>query len=159
MMKTRLIRILFVMFSSVLLLSACAEEYDDTADAGTDFLEANKTQAGVVVTASGLQYKVEYDNPYGLYPHQNSVLKIVYNGYFIDGTPFATTDSFKYISYSDLPVGMQEAVRRMKIGSKWRIWLPSDLAYGSDGLTNSAGDFIVDPNSAVYYDVQILDEY
>ena len=58
-----------------------------------------------------------------------------------------------------MPAGMQEAVRKMRIGSKWRIWVPAELAYGSDGLTDSVGAYLIDPNTVLIYDIEILAEY
>lgn len=157
MMKNRFLKLLLFLFALLLAFSSCKEEYEDTKDAGNNLLEANKNEAGVVVTASGLQYKVIYNNPYGIYPRLTGSLLINRTGYFLDGTVYEPS-SIKWEAYSDLPNGMQEAVRKMRIGSKWRIWMPAELAYGADGVTNSGGGYAVDPNTVLVYDLEILEE-
>lgn len=157
-MKNRFLKLLLFLFALLLAFSSCKEEYEDTKDAGNNLLEANKNEAGVVVTASGLQYKVIYNNPYGIYPRLNGYLQITRACYFIDGSTYQEEATY-LDTYTSMPAGMQEAVRKMRIGSKWRIWVPAELAYGSDGLTDSVGAYLIDPNTVLIYDIEILAEY
>lgn len=158
-MNKTVIRRLFYILALALALVSCAEEFDDTSQAGKDFLEANKANSDVCVTASGLQYKVIKDNPYGIYPRIiTGYIKLNLTGYFLDGTVYESGEGKTYL-YSSLISGLKEAVRRMKIGSKWRVWIPSGLAFGSDGVTDSSGAYLVDPNTTMIYDVELLEEY
>lgn len=157
-MKNNFLKIFLSLTFALLLLGACKDEYDDTKQAGQDFLAANKLNPGVIETASGLQYFVYNDNPYGFYPRATTTqFTMNLHGYFIDGTEFDSYDN-KIITYQSLPTGLKEVVRRIRIGSKWRVWIPSSLAYGSDGLTNDNGGYKVDPNSVLIYDIEILSE-
>lgn len=158
-MKIKSLKLVFFVLVLSLALGACKAEYDDTAQVGEDFLEANKANSDVNVTASGLQYKVINDNPYGIYPRLTGFVYVYYKSYFIDGSPckksYTDTASVAYLQQN---AGLQEAIRKMRIGSKWRIWIPSNLAYGSDGLKDTDGSYIVDPNTVLMYDIELLGE-
>ena len=150
MMKNRFLKLLLFLFALLLAFSSCKEEYEDTKDAGNNLLEANKNEAGVVVTASGLQYKVIYNNPYGIYPRLNGYLQITRACYFIDGSTYQEEATY-LDTYTSMPAGMQEAVRKMRIGSKWRIWVP--VSWPVQG--NVILDYSMD--STIYFPT--LDQY
>lgn len=120
---------------------------------GEEFLAKNKTKAGVVTTPSGLQYKVLVEGT-GPKPKATDTVDCHYEGYLLDGTVFDS--SYKRGQSAQFPVngvipGWVEALQMMPVGSKWQLFIPSDLAYGEYG----AGDTI-EPNSTLIFDVELL---
>lgn len=104
-----------------------------TKQAGEKFLAENKQKEGVVVTASGLQYKVLTQGT-GAVPTADDKVTVRYEGRLLDGTVFDSsykrnpnTASFKV---SNLIKGWVEALQLMPVGSKWELYIPYDLAYG-----------------------------
>ena len=123
-------------------------------EAGLKFLEENKKKEGVQVTASGLQYQVLTMGE-GDKPKATSTVRCHYEGCLIDGSIFDS--SYKRNQPADFPVnqvipGWTEALQLMPVGSKWRLFIPSELGYGEHG----AGDMIA-PNSVLIFDVELLD--
>lgn len=121
---------------------------------GTAFLEKNKAAEGVKVTASGLQYKVISEGK-GESPKDDSTVKVHYAGRLIDGTEFDS--SIKRGQPAEFPVGgvirgWTEALKMMKVGDKWQITLPSDLAYGPQGQPPT-----IPPDSVLIFDVELLE--
>ena len=122
--------------------------------AGEDFLAANKTQAGVTTLPSGLQYLIVKEGT-GPKPTLTDKVKCHYHGTLIDGTVFdSSVDRGQPI---DFPVngvirGWVEALQLMPVGSKWKLFIPADLAYGD----NQAGAKIA-PGSALIFDVELLE--
>lgn len=121
--------------------------------AGEEFLAKNKNNEGVVTTASGLQYKVLVAGS-GAKPKETDTVDCHYEGRLIDGTIFDS--SYKRGQSAQFPVngvipGWVEALQLMPVGSKWQLYIPSDLAYGEYG----AGETI-EPNSTLIFDVELL---
>jgi len=120
---------------------------------GKEYLEANKAKPGVVVTASGLQYKVI--NPgSGASPKATSTVKVHYRGTLIDGTEFDS--SLKRGQPAQFPVngvikGWTEALQLMKKGAKYELTIPSELAYGP----RDSGS--IPANSVLNFEVELLD--
>jgi FKBP-type peptidyl-prolyl cis-trans isomerase len=121
--------------------------------AGAAFLAANKNKEGVVTTASGLQYKVlkKGDGPK---PQNNDKVTVHYRGTLLDGTEFDS--SYKRGKPATFQVngvirGWTEALQLMNVGSKYQLFIPSDLAYGTRGAGRKIG-----PNSALIFDVELL---
>ena len=119
---------------------------------GTDYLEKNKKKDGVKVTDSGLQYEVIKEGK-GPKPKDSDVVEVHYKGTFIDGKEFDS--SYKREKPAKFPVkgvikGWTEALQLMPVGSKWRLVIPSDIAYGSHG--NSS----IPPNSVLVFEVELL---
>jgi len=122
--------------------------------AGAEFLAENAKKEGIVVTASGLQYEIITAGS-GAKPTASSRVKTHYHGTLIDGTVFDS--SVQRGQPIDFPVngviaGWTEALQLMPVGSKWRLYIPSELAYGARG----AGDAIA-PHSALIFDVELLE--
>lgn len=122
-------------------------------EAGNAFLEKNKTQKGVVTTTSGLQYTVLQEGN-GPKPKASDTVRCHYEGRLIDGTVFDS--SYRRNQPADFPVnqviaGWVEALQLMPVGSKWRLFVPSELAYGEHG----AGD-VIRPHSTLIFDVELL---
>ncbi|QES88228.1 FKBP-type peptidyl-prolyl cis-trans isomerase [Rhizosphaericola mali] len=121
--------------------------------AGEEFLEKNKRDASVVVLPDGLQYKILTPGT-GLKPTLQDTVKVHYTGKLIDGTVFdSSVDRGEPL---DIPVsgvikGWTEALQLMPVGSKWRLYIPSALAYGN----RQAGP-VIKPGSALVFDVELI---
>lgn len=120
---------------------------------GRKFLAENKKKQGVVELPSGLQFTVLTEGE-GEVPTINDQVKCHYHGTLIDGTVFDS--SVERGQPAVFPVngviqGWVEALQLMSIGSKWRLFIPSELAYGNNG----AGG-VIGPNSTLIFDVELL---
>jgi len=120
---------------------------------GQDFLAENKTKDGVVTLPSGLQYKILTAGT-GPKPTASDTVVCNYRGTFIDGTEFDS--SYKRNQPATFPVngvikGWTEALQLMPVGSKWQLFIPSELAYGSRG----AGG-VIGPNKTLVFEVELL---
>lgn len=121
---------------------------------GEKFLAENGKKQGVKTTASGLQYKIEKEGT-GVLPADTSVVKVHYKGTLLDGTEFDS--SYKRGEPAEFPVnrviaGWTEALQLMPVGSKWTLYIPSDLAYGPRGTQGAIG-----PNETLIFEVELLD--
>lgn len=122
--------------------------------AGQEFLEINKGKAGVVVLPSGLQYQI-INKGEGKIPVATDQVKVHYHGTLIDGTVFDSSvqrGAPATFGVTQVISGWVEALQLMPVGSKWRLFIPSELAYGESG----AGQHI-EPNSTLIFDVELLD--
>jgi len=120
---------------------------------GLEFLEANKSKPGVTVTASGLQYVIMKAGT-GSKPGLNDKVSCHYHGTLIDGTVFdSSVDRGQPASFpvSGVIPGWTEALQMMPVGSKWKLFLPSNLAYGERGAGGKIG-----PNSVLVFEVELL---
>ena len=121
--------------------------------AGEKFLAENKTKEGVVTLPSGLQYKIlEAGN--GPKPKASDSVKCHYEGRLINGAVFDS--SIRRGEPAEFPVsgviaGWVEALQLMNTGSKWQLYIPSELAYGSRGAGQSIG-----PDETLIFDVELL---
>lgn len=130
------------------------ERLEFNKKAGEEFLNINKGKAGVVTLPSGLQYQVLKQGE-GAKPAASDKVKCHYHGTLINGTVFDSSvqrGEPAVFGVSQVIPGWVEALQLMPVGSKWRLFIPSDLAYGEHG----AGDAI-EPNSALVFDVELLD--
>jgi len=119
--------------------------------AGDAFLAKNKTKEGVKVTDSGLQYKVIKAGT-GPTPSPNDTVRCNYRGTLIDGQEFDASKG-KPIEFPVLGVipGWTEALQKMKVGGKWQLLIPADLAYGDQ----QRGPLIA-PGSTLVFDIELL---
>lgn len=142
----------------MLVFAGCKDEYGDTRDAGTAYLSLNADQDGVECLPNGLQYKKYYaDNEtWPVPPSLPTYVNANYTAMFINGDTLSSGKNVT-LGYSVLVKGLQVSIRHMRIGSKWRIWIPYDLAYGSKGLDESG--MKVDPYTALIYDFELLGAY
>jgi FKBP-type peptidyl-prolyl cis-trans isomerase FklB len=120
---------------------------------GAKFLAANKTKEGVKTTASGVQYKVMTEGT-GASPKATDTVKVNYRGTTIDGTEFDS--SYKRGQAATFPVnrvikGWTEALQLMKVGSKYQLFIPPDLAYAERGAGSDIG-----PNATLIFEVELL---
>lgn len=130
------------------------EKLELNKKAGEEFLKINKERAGVVTLPSGLQYQVLQKGT-GEKPTASDKVKCHYHGTLINGNVFDSSvqrGEPAVFGVSQVIPGWVEALQMMEVGSKWRLFIPSDLAYGEHG----AGEAI-EPNSALVFDVELLD--
>ena len=116
------------------------------------FLEQNKQKDGVMTTESGLQYLILSAGK-GNNPTLNDNVTVHYHGTLIDGTIFDSSVDRKQpatFPLNGVIPGWQEALQMMSVGSKWKIFIPSELAYGESG-TGAIG-----PNSTLIFEVELL---
>ena len=116
------------------------------------FLEQNKQKDGVMTTESGLQYLILSEGR-GNNPTLNDNVTVHYHGTLIDGTIFDSSVDRKQpatFPLNGVIPGWQEALQMMSVGSKWKIFIPSELAYGESG-TGAIG-----PNSTLIFEVELL---
>lgn len=121
---------------------------------GDAFLEENKQKEGVVTLPSGLQYKVLKEGN-GPKPKENDTVIAHYVGKLLDGTQFDSSyDRGKplTIQVNRVIPGWTEALQLMPVGSKWELYIPSNLAYGARG-----GGSVIPPNATLIFDVELLD--
>ena len=126
---------------------------DANKKAGQEFLAENGKRDGVVTTASGLQYEVLTEGN-GVQPGPDDVVTVHYTGKLIDGTVFdSSVERGEPATFGVMQVipGWVEALQLMKAGSTWRLYIPSDLAYGPRG----AGG-VIGPNATLIFDVELL---
>ena len=129
------------------------EEGKANKDKGAKFLEENKKKPNVKTTASGLQYEVLTEGK-GTPPKATDTVKVHYRGTLVDGTEFDS--SYKRGQPAEFPVngvipGWTEALQLMKPGGKWKLYIPSDLAYGEMGRPS------IPPNSVLIFEVELLE--
>lgn len=129
------------------------ESADKNQKDGEKFLAENKKKEGVKTTASGLQYKV-LKSGNGKTPKATDTVKVHYHGTLIDGTVFDS--SVERGEPASFPVnrvipGWTEVLQLMKEGDKWQVYIPSQLAYGTESPSPKIG-----PNSTLIFDVELL---
>lgn len=122
-------------------------------EAGEAFLAKNKTQPGVQVTASGLQYKILTEGT-GKSSKATDTVTVNYRGVTIDGKEFDS--SYKRNEPISFPVngvikGWTEALQMMKEGAKWQLFIPANLAYGSRQMGPD-----IAPDSVLIFDVELI---
>jgi FKBP-type peptidyl-prolyl cis-trans isomerase FklB len=122
--------------------------------AGDAFLAANKTKEGVVTLPSGLEYKIIKAGT-GPKPTAEDTVLCHYRGTLVDNTEFDS--SYKRNEPLKIPVGgvikgWTEAIQLMPVGSKWQLFIPSDLAYGERGAPGSP----IGPNSTLIFEVELI---
>lgn len=120
---------------------------------GDTFLAENKTKPGVVTLPDGLQYKVLVEGN-GKQPKDTDTVSVNYAGTLIDGTEFDS--SYKRGQPTSFPVnavipGWTEALKLMKVGSTWELYIPAALAYGAQGVPP-----VIGPNQTLIFKVELL---
>jgi FKBP-type peptidyl-prolyl cis-trans isomerase len=131
------------------------ESVTKNASEGKKFLEENGKKEGVVTTATGLQYKVLTSGPAdGKSPTNTNTVKVHYEGKLLDGNVFDSSLGGKPIEFGVTGViaGWTEALKLMKPGDKWELYIPSELAYGEQGMGGDIG-----PNATLIFQVELLE--
>ena len=130
-----------------------AEKFEMNKQVGEEFLRINKEKRGVVTLPSGLQYEVIKTGD-GPKPGSDDKVRCHYHGTLVDGRVFDSSvqrGKPAVFGVSQVIRGWTEALQLMNVGSKWRLFIPSDLAYGAHG----AGEAI-EPNMTLIFDVELL---
>ncbi|KPW35699.1 FKBP-type peptidyl-prolyl cis-trans isomerase FklB [Pseudomonas coronafaciens pv. atropurpurea] len=136
-----------------IMQAEAAAKAEQAAGAGKAYLAENAKREGVTTLASGLQFEVLTAGD-GAKPTREDQVRVHYHGTLIDGTVFDS--SYDRGEPAEFPVsgviaGWTEALQLMNSGSKWRVYVPSELAYGAQGVGSIA------PHSVLVFDVELLD--
>lgn len=127
-------------------------QFGPNKEEGEKFLAENATKEGVQVTESGLQYKIEKEGK-GKKPSATDRVKVHYHGYLIKGFVFDSSverGEPAVFGVNQVIAGWTEALQLMKVGSKWTLYIPYNLAYGESG---NAG---IEPFSTLIFEVELL---
>jgi FKBP-type peptidyl-prolyl cis-trans isomerase len=119
-----------------------------------EFFEKNAKEEGVITTASGLQYKVLREGT-GDIPKIDDKVKVHYTGMLLDGTVFDSSydrNEPAVLTVNYVIPGWTEALQLMKVGSKYKLFIPPALGYGERGAGNKIG-----PNEAIIFEVELLE--
>lgn len=130
-----------------------AKAHEENITSGKKFLEENAKREGVVTTASGLQYEVLTPGS-GAVPAASDKVKVHYHGTLINGDVFDSSVSRgepATFGVTQVISGWVEALQLMPVGSKWKLFIPSDLAYGAQGAGQSIG-----PHTTLVFEVELL---
>jgi FKBP-type peptidyl-prolyl cis-trans isomerase len=119
---------------------------------GIDFLVENGKKTGIITTSSGMQYEVITEGN-GTKPSASDVVKVHYEGRLIDGTVFDSSYERAPLEFplDRVIAGWTEGLQLMSVGSKYKLYIPSELGYGAGG----AGP--IPPNSVLIFEVELLD--
>ncbi len=136
------------------LQGARSEKIQKEKEAGAAFLAENKTKEGVVELPNGIQYQILKEGD-GQKPAPSSQIKAHYRGALLNGTEFDS--SFKRnqpftARLTQLIQGWQIVLPMMPVGSMWRLWIPSDLAYGDNGAGGS-----IPGGATLLFDIELLE--
>ena len=125
--------------------------YADVITASEKFLAENKNKEGVITTSSGLQYKIISEGK-GQIPGEKSRVKIYYRGTLVDGTEFDSTNNKpSTFRIGQVIQGWTEALQLMPVGSKWELYIPQELAYGSREQSN------IPPYSTLIFEIELVE--
>lgn len=135
-----------------IMQAEAAAKAEQAAGAGLAYLAENGKREGVTTLASGLQFEVLTAGD-GAKPTREDQVRTHYHGMLIDGTVFDS--SYDRGEPAEFPVGgviagWTEALQLMGTGSKWRLYVPSELAYGAQGVGS------IPPHSVLVFDVELL---
>ena len=114
------------------------------------FLATNKTNPGVITLPDGLEYKIITEGD-GAVPADGDTVSLNFRGTFVDGSEFAAGKSTQVPVGRNAIHGWDEALKLMKTGSKWQVFIPSELAYGQTGFAGH-----IPPNTAIILEVELL---
>jgi FKBP-type peptidyl-prolyl cis-trans isomerase len=136
-------------------MSVLAEE---NREKGAAFLATNKTSQGVVTLPSGVQYKILKAGN-GKKPAATDTIECRHRGLSIDGEEFNNSDRGGkpvILKMSDVIPGWKEVLPLMPVGSKWQIAVPSELAYGEQGVVDARGRVKIGPNATLIFELELL---
>ncbi|WDF46860.1 FKBP-type peptidyl-prolyl cis-trans isomerase [Chryseobacterium sp. KACC 21268] len=135
--------------------SEAGAQSNDNKKKGLDFLAKNKTNPKVKTTASGLQYEVLQEGDGKTKPKATDVVQVKYTGKLLDGTVFDSTDKNggapMDINLGGVIKGWTEGIQLMSKGSKYRFYIPSDLAYGDQGAGGA-----IPGGATIIFDVELV---
>ncbi len=131
-----------------------AAEGEAAIKKGKKFLEANAKRTGVITLDSGMQYEIITEGK-GRIPKSSDSVKVHYHGTLIDGSVFDSSvvrGEPATFGVTQVISGWVEALQLMPVGSKWKLFIPSDLAYGAQGAGQQIG-----PHTTLIFEVELLD--
>lgn len=128
---------------------------------GEDFLAKNAKRSEVVSLESGLQYEVIEEGT-GATPEADSTCKLHYIGSFIDGKEFENSRKYDEGKPVDVNLtmvipGWREGVTHMKVGGKYKLYIPYQLAYGEMGVHSPRGEEVIPPCAAIVFEIELLE--
>ena len=135
-------------------MEASARDAKKTKEEGEKFLAENKSKKDVITTESGLQYQVVTEGT-GDKPTATDKVKVHYTGTLLDGTKFdSSVDRGEPMEFpvNGVIKGWTEVLQLMPVGSKYIVWIPSDLAYGARGAVQD-----IKPNSTLKFEIELLE--
>lgn len=121
---------------------------------GEAFLQKNKDREEVTVTDSGLQYEILVEGD-GAIPNEDDKVKVHYHGTLINGKVFDSSverGTPAEFGVTQVIPGWVEVLQLMPVGSKWKVYIPSDLAYGARGAGQDIG-----PNTTLIFEIELLE--
>jgi len=131
-----------------------SKQFNNNKTAGEEFLRANKEKEGIVTLPSGLQYEILKEGS-GVIPKAEDIVRVHYKGTLVDGTEFESSyggDPAEFPVNRVIP-GWVEALQLMPVGSKWKLFIPQELAYADS--PRSGGK--IEPFMALVFEVELLD--
>lgn len=131
-----------------------ASKYDSLKKEGNDFLAENAKRAGVKTTSSGLQYEIITEGS-GIKPEATSEVTVHYHGTLVNGTVFDSSvvrNQPATFGVNQVIKGWTEALQLMPVGSKWKLFIPEDLAYGANPRPGGP----IKPHMALIFEVELL---
>ena len=134
-------------------MATITRQSEESRKKNDQFLAENSKKTGVVITSSGLQYEVVVQGQ-GKNPTIDDVVTVNYEGKLIDGTVFDssyTRGEPAEFSLDQVIPGWAEGIQLMNVGSTYRLYIPSSMAYGEQGAGN-----MIPPNSALIFQVELL---
>ncbi len=126
----------------------------ENAEKGEAFLAENKTKEGVTTTESGLQYEILVEGD-GEKPTETQTVTCHYTGMLLDGTVFdSSVERGEPASFplNQVIAGWTEVLQLMPVGSKWKVYIPSELAYGETGVSSGQ----IGPNETLIFEIELL---
>jgi len=131
------------------------KKFGHVKEAGEKFLEENKTEDGVMITESGLQYKILEEGS-GEIPEATDKVKVHYTGTLIDGTKFDSSidrgNPFTFSLTGGVIQGWLEGVKLMSVGSKYKFFIPQELGYGSNPRPG-----VIRPFDPLIFEIELLE--
>jgi FKBP-type peptidyl-prolyl cis-trans isomerase len=115
-----------------------------------EFLARNRQKPGIKTTTSGLQYKV-LEQGRGPRPEREDSVLVEYTGMLVDGTVFDSAGAPVVLELQRTIPGLTEGIMMMRVGSRYRFYLPPDLAFGEEGIPP-----MIPPNAVLIFDVQLV---
>ena len=132
---------------------AAAAVFEENLSKGNLFLEGNKLKEGVITLSSGLQYQVLKAGK-GPIPKEDSTVECHYRGTLLDGTEFDSSYARgrpAVFQVDKVISGWSQALMRMPVGSKWKLFIPANLAYGEEGAGSA-----IEPGQTLIFEVELL---
>lgn len=145
-------------FVAACVVAAPAMAGDLSPAANAAYLTANRGKAGVIVRPSGLQYRVLHQGN-GRQVQTTDTVQVRYKGWTIDGVVFDETkpgDPPAEFPANRLIAGWVEALAMMKVGDRWQLVIPSNLAYGANGAKDQMGNYVIQPNQTLVFEMEVI---